>query len=282
MGAHHKHVHPINAALLLTCFFALVEAIGGWMTNSLALLADAIHMFSDVAALLLAATAEKIASRPAHAGMTYGYGRARVIAAQFNGFGLWFLAGWIVWEAMGRFTSPPDVQGDLLTLIASLGLVANLVILHWLRGGENLNVKAAFWHVMGDTLGSIAALGAGIVILLTGWMAVDPLLSIVVSVILAWGGWRLVKETMAILMEATPSALSVNEVGSVIRMHSGVKDVHHIHVWTLPDGRFGLSAHVVVRDMRLWSKLLPQLQESLANIGVEHATLQPEEDHHCS
>ncbi|MDQ6960208.1 MAG: cation diffusion facilitator family transporter, partial [Mariprofundaceae bacterium] len=194
MHEHHGHSpHKLNAALVLTAVFAVVELAGGWISGSLALLADAVHMVSDVAALGLAVLAGRIAARPAHAGMSYGYGRARVLAAQMNGFGLWFVAGWIVWVAVGRISSPPQVQGGLMLGVAMAGLVVNIIILRWLHGGRDLNIRAAYWHVLSDLLGSVAAVVTGLVIVWTGWMLIDPILSLVVTLILVWGGWRLVR-----------------------------------------------------------------------------------------
>jgi len=276
------HEHPehsqrkLNAALLLTAVFAVVELTGGWISGSLALLADAVHMVSDVAALGLASLAQRIAARPAHAGMSYGYGRARVLAAQMNGFGLWFVAGWIAWVAVGRIPSPPEVQGGLMLGVAIVGLVVNIVILRWLHGGHDLNTRAAYWHVLGDMLGSVAAVVAGTVIVWTGWMPIDPILSLVVTLILAWGGWRLVRDTTLQIMEAVPASVDMDVLKTYMTAIDGVKSVHHAHVWTLPDERLALSAHVCIRNMAEWPEILPQLLSGLRGEGVAHATLQPE------
>jgi len=273
---HEPSQHNLNAALLLTAVFAVVELAGGWISGSLALLADAVHMVSDVAALGLAALAGRIAARPAHAGMSYGYGRARVLAAQVNGFGLWFVAGWIAWEAVGRIHSPPHVQGALMLSVATAGLAVNIVILRWFRGGHDLNTRAVYWHVLGDMLGSVAAIVAGIVIVWTGWMPIDPILSLVVTLILAWGGWRLVRDTTLQIMEAAPASVDMDALKACMSAIDGVKSVHHAHVWTLPDERLALSAHVCIRDMAEWPEILPQLLSGLRGEGIAHATLQPE------
>jgi len=266
----------MNAALLLTAVFAAVELAGGWISDSLALLADAAHMVSDVAALGLAVLAQRIAARPAHAGMSYGYGRARVLAAQVNGFGLWFVAGWIAWEAVGRIHSPPHVQGTLMLSVATAGLVVNIVILRWFHGGHDLNTRAVYWHVLGDMLGSVAAIVAGIVIVWTGWMPIDPILSLVVTLILAWGGWRLVRDTTLQIMEAAPASVDMNALKACMTAIDGVKSVHHAHVWTLPDERLALSAHVCIQNMAEWPEILPQLLSGLRSEKIAHATLQPE------
>lgn len=284
-GHHHHHDHhghtPLNAALLLTLLFAVIEALGGWISGSLALLADAVHMLSDVGALALAAIAQRIAARPAHAGMTYGYGRARVLAAQANGLALLFVACWIVWVAIERLQSPPQVHGGLMLGVALAGLVVNVVILRWLHGGHDINTRAAYWHVLGDLLGSVAAVVAGAIIVWTGWMPIDPLLSFVVAAILVWGGWRLVRDTTMQLMEGAPPDIDMQQVERSMLDTDGVDGVHHVHLWMLPDGRSALSAHVQVGSMRDWPVLLPRLLSVLSEAGIAHATLQPEEDEGC-
>jgi len=285
----HEHAHhKLDAALVLTLLFAVVELFGGWISNSLALLADAAHMTSDVVALGLAAFAGRLAVKPAHSGMTYGYGRARVLAAQFNGFALWFLSGWIVWEAVGRLAAPPTVQGGTVIIIGLIGLAVNLVILKWLHGAHDINSRAAYWHVVGDALGSVAAVLAGIVIYFTGWMPIDPILSFLVAAILAWGGWRLIRETTFELMAAVPAGADIEAVEAGIKTLSGVSGIHHTHVWRLPDSRMAMSAHIEIDSMGEWDNILPQLLELLHKQGIEHATLQPESAHlenncgHCN
>jgi len=280
--SHAGHAHagghsPLNAALLLTTLFAVIEMIGGWLSGSLALLADAVHMASDVGALALAALAQRIALRPAHAGMTYGYGRARVLAAQGNGLVLLFVAGWIAWEAVERLQSPPPVAGWMMLTIAVAGLLVNVVILRWLHGGHDINTRAAYWHVLGDLLGSVAAVIAGMVIVSSGWMPIDPLLSFVVAAILVWGGWRLVRDTTLQLMEGAPADVDMGEIRACMLGVNGVSGVHHVHVWLLPDGRPALSAHVLVRQMQAWPAMLQRLLSALQACGIAHATLQAED-----
>lgn len=277
MHEHHEHSRDrLNAALLLTAVFAVVELAGGWFSGSLALLADAVHMVSDVGALGLAALAQRIAARPAHAGMSYGYGRARVLAAQVNGFSLWFVSGWIAWEAVGRIHSPPQVHGALMLGVATAGLAVNIIILRWFHGGHDLNTRAVYWHVLGDMLGSVAAIVAGVVIVWIGWMPIDPILSLVVVLILAWGGWRLVHDTTLQIMEAAPASVDMNILETRMVAIDGVKSAHHVHVWTLPDERMALSAHVCIRTMTEWPDILPRLLLALRGEGIAHATLQAE------
>jgi len=273
--ADHHH-HSLNAAFWLTAAFAVVELMGGFMANSLALLADAGHMVSDVAALGLAMLAGRIAGRPAHAQMTYGYGRAKVLAAQASGLMLWFLSGWIVWEAVGRLANPPDVQGGMVIIIAAIGLIINLIIMRWLHGSHDINTRAAYWHVLGDALGSVAAIIAGGAIFITGWMPIDPILSFLVAGILAWGGWRLVRETTLELMDAVPQELDSTVVTQAMQAVEGVTGIHHLHLWRLPTRKLAMSAHIQVDNMEGWTALLPVLLETLKQQSIEHATLQPE------
>jgi len=277
---HGHGIHPdrpLSAALWLTTVFALVELAGGLLSGSLALLADAGHMASDVVALGLAVMAGNIAMRPAHGRMTYGYGRAKVLAAQANGLGLWFLSGWIVWEAVGRLSDPPQVKGGIVLAIAVVGLLVNIIVLRWLHGEGDLNTRAAYWHVLGDALGSVAAIASGLIILLTGWMPIDPILSFLVAGILAWGGWRLIRETTHELMEAVPEGVNVHEIERTVREVEGIAGIHHVHVWRLPDGQLAMSAHVQIDAMGNWPSILPALLAALKKRGIDHATLQPEE-----
>jgi len=276
-GHHHHDSHSsLNKAVVLTTLFALVELAGGLLSGSLALLADAAHMTSDIVALGLALMASQVARRPATSRMSYGYGRVKLFAAQFNGLALWFLSGWIGWEAFNRLTSPHAVDGPILLGVAVVGLVVNLVILNWLHGDDDLNSRAAFWHVLGDALGSVAAIVAGVVIMLTGWVAIDPLLSFLVTAILIWGGWRLMRETTLEFMESVPEGFHVDEVQAAMGDIDGVKGSHHVHLWKLPNGQVALSAHVEVDTMQAWQSVLPSLLSMLHERGISHATLQPE------
>jgi len=283
MDYHHHHSgnDHLNAALALTALFAVVELAGGLISGSLALLADAGHMVSDVAALAIASVASYIARKPAHRGMTYGYGRARIIAAQVNGLALCFLAGWIAWEAVGRILSPPEVDGSIMLVIAFVGLIVNLIVLRWLHGADgkqtDLNSQAAYWHVLGDALGSVAALTGGAVILATGWMLIDPLLSFLVSGLLAWGGWRLIRQTTFELMEAVPDDIDIDSIETSLCQIEGVCGIHHIHIRRLPSGELAMSAHVDCEKISHWSDILTELHECAAGFDITHATFQPEE-----
>lgn len=285
---HQHHHHKMDMALGLTLIFAIVELIGALFSNSLALLADAGHMASDVVALALAAFAGRLALKPAHSGMTYGYGRARVLAAQVNGFALWFLSAWIVWEAAGRLAAPPAVHGGMVAAIGLAGLAVNLIILKWLHAEHDINSRAAYWHVAGDALGSVAAVVAGTVIYFTGWMPIDPILSCLVAAMLAWSGWRVIRATTSELMEAVPEEMDVGFIEGCLKDAEGITGAHHTHLWLLPDGRMAMSAHVEIESMVDWGAILPVLLQILHQQGIEHATLQPEsvqlgnKDFHCN
>jgi len=276
---HTGHHHALNAAFWLTAVFMVVELLGGYLSNSLALMADAGHMASDVMALGLAMVAQKIATRPADTSMTYGYGRAKVLAAQVNGLALWALSAWIVWEAIDRLNHPPEVDGMMVMMIATVGLIVNLIVMRWMHGSDDLNTQAVYWHVIGDALGSVAAIIAGLVILLTGWMPIDPILSFLVASILVWGGWRLLKTTTLELMDAVPKNADYDKILACINQVEGVESAHHVHLWKLPTGKLALSAHIKLTHMDDWFSLLPLLINELNTCGVHHTTLQPEA--HC-
>ncbi|HXH72702.1 MAG TPA: cation diffusion facilitator family transporter [Mariprofundaceae bacterium] len=280
-GHHHGHDHhhtgsPLNLAVMLTVLFAVVELAGGLISGSLALLADAAHMASDIVALGLALMASRIARKPATSRMSYGYGRVKLFAAQINGLALWFLSGWIGLEAFDRLSAPHPVNGPVLFGVAVVGLLVNLVILKWLHGDDDLNTRAAYWHVLGDALGSVAAIVAGAVIMLTGWLTIDPILSFLVTGILIWGGWRLVRETTLEFMDSVPEGFHVAEVQAAMVEVDGVSGSHHVHLWKLPSGQVALSAHVVVETMDAWHTAMPSLIAMLHERGISHATLQPE------
>jgi cobalt-zinc-cadmium efflux system protein len=268
----------LGLAAALTLGFAAIEALGGWWTGSLALLSDAGHMLGDGAALLLAALAGWMARRPPSGRHSYGLGRAEVFAALINGGALLVIVMVIAYEAIARLGQPREVLGGTAMLIALAGLAVNLGILKWLAPHKHdMNARAAALHVMGDTLGSVAALVSGAVIFTTGWTPVDPLASLFICVLIAITSLRLLREAMHALMEGVPLRLSVEAVGMEMAKHAAVASVHDLHIWTLSGSRVALSAHVIVRDLTHWDRTLHELQDLLRKrFGIEHVTLQPE------
>ncbi len=292
MGSHHSHSHShdhsprsgkglfrLKLALALTFCYMLAEAVGGWLTNSLALLADAGHMLTDVAALTLTLFAFWFARRPATSRKTYGYYRIEILAAFINGIALVLLSLWIVYEAVERLREPNGVLGLQMTLIATGGLVIN-IIAAWLLHSEhqhNLNMRGAWLHVMGDLLGSVAAMIAGILIVAFGAMWADPACSILISLIIIYGAWRLILDSVNVLLEGTPAHIDVSAVTSSIMNTSGVTGVHDLHIWTISSGIDALSAHITHDDSVTHPDLLAHVRVRLHDeFGIDHLTIQIE------
>lgn len=280
---HHEHRHhhgspsaSLSAVAALTIGFALVEALGGWWTGSLALLSDAGHMLTDGAALALGALAAWMARRPPSQRHSYGLGRAEIVAALVNAAAMLVIVIALAYESIVRLKVPTAVNGGVAALIAAIGLALNLWVIRRLHG-HDMNTRAARLHVVGDALGSIAALASGAVIYLTGWTLVDPIASLAICVLIAVSSVRLLRESMHALMEGVPHGLSVETIGAEMARIEGVLSVHDLHVWTLSGSRIALSAHVVVRSMGQWERLLAELQSRLQQkFGIDHITLQPE------
>jgi cobalt-zinc-cadmium efflux system protein len=279
-----SHARTLKRVLAITALFMVVEAGAGWVANSLALLADAGHMFGDVAALGLALFVAWAARRPATAERTYGYLRLEILAALVNGTALLVLAGGIVWEAAQRFRQPAVVEPRILFGVGLAGLLVNVVALRLLHRGHqhSLNVRGAYLHVLGDLLGSIGAMAAGAVILTTGWTPADPLISVVIAALIVWSGARLARESVEILLEATPRHISLSEVERRIAGIPGVSDVHDLHVWTLTSGVVAMSGHAVVGDPGANQRVLQTVQGRMAELGIRHVTMQLEKDDTCA
>lgn len=279
---HHAHPHPGGNNLLwgvaIILGFALFEALGGWWAQSLALLGDAGHMVSDATALGLAALAAHIAKRPPSLRHSYGLGRAEVVAALINGVFMVAVVALIIGAAINRLRQPVPVAGGVVMAIAFVGLLVNLVVAWVLsRGERTLNSRAALLHVLGDTLASVAALISGVVIYYTGWLPVDPLLSLFICVLILYSAARLLREVLHIIMEGVPSYLNLREVGQAMAAVEGVSSVHDLHIWTLSSGRVVLSAHVNIPDMENWDGTLARLQQMIdERFGIDHVTLQPQ------
>src|SRR5580765_5703575 len=256
-----KSVSNLKIALALTFLFMIAEAVGGWLTNSLALLADAGHMLTDVAALTLTLTAIWFASRPATSKKTFGYYRLEILAAFVNGIVLVLLSLWIIYEAVGRWQAPPEVRGTALTVIAVGGLVVNIIAAYLLHADHkhDLNIRGAFLHVVGDMLGSVAAITAGLLIVWFGWLWADPLCSILISVIIIGGAWKLISDSVNVLLEGTPTHINLGAVEAAILETEGVGGVHDLHVWTISSGMEALSAHITHSEKVHHSELLAAL-----------------------
>ena len=258
--------------------FALVEAAGGWWTGSLALLSDAGHMLTDGTALALGAAAAWMARRPPSQSHSYGFGRAEVLAALVNAAAMLMILVFVAYESFVRLKTPSPVNGAGAALIAFAGLGVNLWVMRWLSPHHHdMNTRAARLHVIGDVLGSVAALLSGAVIALAGWTLIDSIASLFICLLIAVSAWRLLRESLHALMEGVPSGLSVDAIGGEMARIEGVVSVHDLHVWTLSGSRVALSAHVIVHSMGQWEKTLGELQHRLQEkFGIEHITLQPE------
>ena len=278
---HHAHTGAgatLILATLLTLAFAAVEAGVGLWAGSLALVADAGHMVNDAAALALAAVAAWLARRPASARHSYGFGRAEFLAALINSVALLVLVAWIAVSAVQRLHDPQPVMGEAVSVAAAAGLALNLFVA-WLlgRGERNLNTRAALLHVLGDLLGSVAALISGVVIAFTGWTPIDPLLSLGIGALIVVSSLRLLREALHGLMEGTPFNLAPEEVGRALATVPGVASVHDLHIWAVKAEQPLLSAHLVVHDIARWESVLEASHALLAErFEIRHATLQPE------
>jgi cobalt-zinc-cadmium efflux system protein len=280
MAPSHNHDRrQLKLALGLTGGYCLIEFAGGWFTNSLALLSDAGHMVSDVSAMGLSLFAAYIATLPVTSQKTFGYYRAEILAALLNGLALWLVAGIIFREAYYRFSSPPEVQSQGMIAIASMGLVVNLLTVWLLHETHDvsLNLRAVFLHVLSDALGSVGAIIAGVLILLTGWYWADPATSVFIGVLILISSFSVVRESVDILMQATPPHLNLTEVQRTLENIDGVQQVHDLHIWTLTSGLFTLTAHVVVNGDHDPHALLNALEHTIKErFGIDHTTIQLE------
>jgi cobalt-zinc-cadmium efflux system protein len=282
--AKHEHytgdrsLKVLGWAVALTLGFAGVEAVSGFLANSLALISDAGHMVTDAAALGLALLAQLIAKRPPSARYSFGYGRAEALAAFVNGLLMLGVVGWIVFEAVQRFSAPQQVQGGMVFVVAGIGLCVNLAVA-WVLSHDkkSMNTRAALVHVMGDLLGSVAALVAGAVIWYTGWMQIDPLLSILVSLLILKSTVDILRESYHHLMEGVPGQIDYLQVGADLEQVAGVESVHDLHVWSMSPGQPALIGHIEVRDLQDWPAILAGIKAMLlARHGIDHVTLQAE------
>ena len=281
----HDHDHDarsgsgraLGLALALTAGFTIIEVVAGFLTGSLALLADAVHMLSDNVSLALALGAVLLARRPATPERTYGFKRAEVLAALVNGLALVALAIWILYAAVRRLGDPPDVLGGWMLVVGLVGIAVNLAagaILFRARAGS-LNVDAAFRHVLADLLGSVGVVVAALVILATGWLEADPVVSILIALFVLASSWSILRDSTTILLEAAPKGIDTSAVGERLARAPGVVEVHDLHIWTITSGFPALSAHVLVGRGEDCHGRRRELESLLrTEFGIEHTTLQ--------
>lgn len=285
MDDHHDHRHgsakALTYALVITAAFALVEVVGGLISGSLALLGDAGHMFTDVVALALSLGAALIAGRAATKRHTFGLLRVEILVAFINGIALVGISLLVIYEAINRFYDPVEIDAGIMLLVALIGLGANLIGIKLLHHGskENLNVRGAFLHMMGDLLSSVGVIVAALLIHFFSWQAADPVISIGIALVIMVSAYRLISQSVSILLESVPSHIDVKEVEDAITAVEDVIGVHDLHVWTLTSGIYALSGHVVVKDQQVssCSPVLREIEELLEHrFKIEHTTIQIE------
>ena len=279
----NSNMRRVTIALVLTGTFMIVEVVGGILSGSLALLADAGHMLTDTMALALAAVAFQVSKRPADARLTYGYQRFQILAAFVNGLSLLFIVGWILYEAFSRFVSPQEVLGKTMLVVAVAGLVVNIVAFIVLHGGdkENLNIRGAALHVAGDLLGSVAAIVAAVVIIYTGWMAIDPILSVAVAILILKSAWVLVKRSAHVLLEGAPEWMDVDKMQEgLVGQVPEVVSIHHVHVWGMTPQDLMLTMHVRVENqLANPTDTIRRVKALLRKeYGIGHSTVEIETD----
>jgi cobalt-zinc-cadmium efflux system protein len=252
-GRKHFHSHTqrapeaITRAMVVTIVFMAVEAGGGWVANSLALLSDAAHMLTDIGAMLLSLFVIWVSRRPSTHRMSFGYHRAEILGALASGLTIWLLAGILVYEAIGRLRSPEEVRGSIVFVVATIGLGANLLSMRMLHHAQadNMNAKAAYLHMLSDALGSIGAIVAGAVLYFTHWKPIDAIVTIFFSLLMLASSWQLIKEAVGVLMESTPTGIDSEAVMQDLQKVGGVREAHDLHIWSVSSGRLALSVHLI-------------------------------------
>ncbi|ARF16850.1 cation diffusion facilitator family transporter [Sporosarcina ureae] len=292
MNHNHNHAHGTNKKALMISFiiitiYMIIEAIGGFLTNSLALLSDAGHMLSDSISLGVGLLAFTLGEKTANYSKTYGYKRFEILAAIFNGVTLILISIYIFYEAFHRLAEPPAVASTGMLLIASIGLLINILVA-WIlmRKGDtkgNLNIRAAFLHVIGDLLGSVGAVIAALLIMFLGWNLADPIASVIVAILVLISGWRVTKDAVHILMEGTPEDVDVDEVIQTIENVTGIISIHDLHVWSITSGQNALSCHAVINGaltVQESQKILRTIEQELIQKNIHHVTIQMESGDH--
>lgn len=279
---HGKHVHgkALNTALIIAFVFMLIEVVGGVIANSLALISDALHLFTDVGALSLSLFVLKIAHLPSTPKMSYGYHRAEILGALASALSLWALCGVLIYEAINRLIAPPEVKGPIVFVIASIGLFANLLMMRTLHGhhGDNLNIRAAYLHVIGDLLGSVGVILSGVILWATGWNPIDPIITILFSLGIIYGSGKIIKQSIGILMESAPEGIDSMAIQNDLSTIRGVKEVHDLHIWSVSAKKVALSVHLIAENTHTALNEAHRLIEKKYNIS--HMTIQVEDPAH--
>ncbi|MED5048663.1 cation diffusion facilitator family transporter [Bacillus siamensis] len=292
MGHNHNHAGGSNKKVLLISFivitgYMIIEAIGGFLTNSLALLSDAGHMLSDSISLMVALIAFKLAEKKASHNKTFGYKRFEILAAVINGVALILISLYIIYEAIKRFSHPPEVATTGMLIISIIGLAVNILVA-WimLNGGDtknNLNIRGAYLHVISDMLGSVGAILAAVLIIFFGWGWADPLASVIVAVLVLRSGYHVTKDSIHVLMEGTPENIDVTDIIHTIEETEGIQHIHDLHIWSITSGLNALSCHAVVDDQLTISEsesILRKIEHELGDKGITHVTIQMETEAH--
>lgn len=279
-----ESIKALRKTLLLVLFFMLIEFVFGWIANSLALITDALHMFTDAGAILLSLFAFWISKRPPSHKLSYGYHRAEIIAALTSGFSTWALSIWLIYEAIHRLIYPEPVEGPMVLVIACVGFLANLLmmlILHK-KQKDSLNVRGAYIHIFGDLIGSLGVIIAGILLIIFKWYPIDPLITLLFSLIVIYSAWKLIKDTLNVLMEGTPSEISPKAIQQDLEALPSVIAVHDLHIWCLTNSHVNLSVHLVSNQLNLALDSAHKLLKE--KYQIDHATIQvePSKGFECS
>ncbi len=279
----HGHAHgggtrALKIALVLTSGFLVAEVVGGILSNSLALLADAGHMLTDVAALTLSLFVAWFSRQAVDARKTYGYLRWEILAALVNGAALLLISGYIIWEAVARLRVPEEVAGGVMLAVAAGGLAVNVAAAWVLRpdASTSLNLRGAYLHVLGDLLGSVGTVAAALVVRYTGWLPIDPIASALVTLVIVRGAWRLVREAVDVLLESTPAHIPLDAVRAQLVAIPGIESVHDLHVWSVTSSMVAMSAHAIVREPERHQHVLEHVHDAMRLFGIQHVTVQLE------
>lgn len=277
--AAHASVRSLRLALALTGTLLVVEVIGGLLSNSVALLADAGHMLTDFGALTLSLFVAWFSRQPSTAQKSFGYLRWEILAAFLNGAALLLISAWIIVESVMRLRAPEPIQGGLMLGVAVAGLAVNVIsalVLHP-ASQSNMNVRGAYLHVLGDLLGSVGTVGAAVLIQFTGWLSADPIASFLTTALIMRGAWSLVKESVDILLESAPAHIDLTAVRAQLEAIPGIESVHDVHVWTVTPSMVSMSAHAIVRDSAAQQHVLEHVHDAMALFGISHVTVQIEQ-----